>query len=217
MPAAIRDAEATRERLLAAASDEFARHGVAGARVDRIAQAAGANKQLIYAYFNSKDGLFNAVLARHCGALAEAVPFDAEDMPGYVGRLFDYALEHPQVYRLVSWAALERPDAIATFERDSYGANFEAAFGMSLADFERDSYGAKLDAITTAQKAGRVDASFAPADLLALLMANAAAWFSASEAIRRFDSKDPMSPTRLAQFRQAAVESASRMLSPPGT
>jgi AcrR family transcriptional regulator len=197
VPTATRDAEATRARLLAAATDEFARHGVAGARVDRIATGAGANKQLIYAYFGSKDGLFDAVLEKHCGALAEQVPFDAEDMPGYVGRLFDYALEHPEVYRLVSWAALERPAAVAAFERDSYGA--------------------KLNAISSAQKAGSIDASFAPADLLALLMAVAAAWFSASEAIRRFDSKDPMSPRRLAQFRRAAVESASRMLSPTGT
>jgi AcrR family transcriptional regulator len=197
VPAATRDAEATRARLLAAATDEFARHGVAGARVDRIASAAGANKQLIYAYFESKDGLFDAVLAKHCGALAERVPFDAEDMPGYVGRLFDYALEHPEVYRLVTWAALERPAAVAAFERDSYGA--------------------KLNAISSAQRAGRVDASFAPADLLALLMAVAAAWFSASEAIRRFDSKNPMSPRRLAQFRQAAIETAARMLSRTGT
>jgi AcrR family transcriptional regulator len=197
VPTATRDAEATRARLLAAATEEFARHGVAGARVDRIASAAGANKQLIYAYFESKDGLFDAVLAKHCGALAERVPFDAEDMPGYVGRLFDYGLEHPEVYRLVTWAALERPDAVAAFERDSYGA--------------------KLNAISSAQRAGRVDASFAPADLLALLMAVAAAWFSASEAIRRFDSKNPMSPRRLAQFRQAAIETAARMLSRTGT
>lgn len=197
MPTATRDAEATRARLLAAATDEFARHGVAGARVDRIASAAGANKQLIYAYFESKHGLFDAVLAKHCGALAERVPFDAEDMPGYVGRLFDYALEHPEVYRLVTWAALERPAAVAAFERDSYGA--------------------KLNAISSAQRAGRVDASFAPADLLALLMAVAAAWFSASEAIRRSDSKNPMSPRRLAQFRQAAIETAARMLSRTGT
>jgi AcrR family transcriptional regulator len=197
VPTATRDAEATRARLLAAATDEFARHGVAGARVDRIASAAGANKQLIYAYFESKDGLFDAVLAKHCGALAERVPFDAEDMPGYVGRLFDYALEHPEVYRLVTWAALERPAAVAAFEWDSYGA--------------------KLNAISSAQRAGRVDASFAPADLLALLMAVAAAWFSASEAIRRFDSKNPMSPRRLAQFRQAAIETAARMLSRTGT
>jgi AcrR family transcriptional regulator len=113
-----RDAEATRARLLAAATDEFARHGVAGARVDRIASAAAANKQLIYAYFESKDGLFDAVLAKHCGALADQVPFDADDIPGYVGRLFDYALEHPEVYRLVSWAALERPAAAAAFEEE---------------------------------------------------------------------------------------------------
>jgi AcrR family transcriptional regulator len=192
-----RNAEATQARLMAAATEEFATHGVAGARVDRIAKAAGANKQLIYAYFESKDGLFDAVLAKHCGALAEQVPFDAEDMPGYVGRLFDYALKHPEIYRLVSWAALERPATVAAYEEDSYGA--------------------KLNAISDTQKAGRVDASFAPADLLALLMGLAAAWFSASEAIRRFDSKDPMSPRRLAQFRRAAVESASRMLGPTGT
>ena len=191
-----RDAEATRSRLLAAATDEFAQHGVAGARVDRIARAAGVNKQLIYAYFGSKDGLFDTVLAKHCGTLAEQVPFDAEDMPGYVGRLFDYALEHPEVYRLVSWAALERPAAVAAFERDSYGA--------------------KLNAIARAQKARRLDASFAPADLLALVMALAAAWFSASEAIRRFDSKHPMSPKRLAQFRRAAIEAASRIVHPTG-
>jgi AcrR family transcriptional regulator len=197
VPTITRDAEATRARLLAAATDEFARYGVAGARVDRIAAAAGANKQLIYAYFGNKDRLFDAVLAKHCGALAERVPFDAEDMPGYVGRLFDYALDHPEVYRLVSWAALERPAAVAAFERDSYGA--------------------KLNAISSAQQAGGVDTSFAPADLLALLMGVAAAWFSASEAIRRFDSKDPMSPRRLAQFRQAAIESASRILTPTGT
>jgi AcrR family transcriptional regulator len=196
VPTAIRDAEATRERLLAAAANEFAGHGLAGARVDRIATGAGANKQLIYAYFGSKEGLFDAVLEKHCGALAEQVPFDAEDMPGYVGRLFDYALEHPEVYRLVSWAALERPTTVAAFERDSYEA--------------------KLSAISSAQQAGQVDASFAPADLLALLMAVAAAWFSASEAIRRSDSNDPTSPRRLAQFRQAAIEAAFRMLSSTG-
>ena len=137
------------------------------------------------------------VSAPVCGALAERVPFDAEDMQGYVGRLLDYALEHPEVYRLVTWAALERPAAVAEFEQDSYGA--------------------KLNAIAAAQRAGRVDATFAPADLLALLMSVAAAWFSASEAIRRFDSTDPMAPTRLAQFRQAAVEAASRILSGSGT
>ena len=59
---AVRNATATKQRLLQAATDEFAAHGIAGARVDRLADTAQANKQLIYAYFGSKDGLFDAAL-----------------------------------------------------------------------------------------------------------------------------------------------------------
>ncbi len=50
-----------RERILAAAEKEFARHGSAGARVERIAAAAGVNKQLLFHYFGSKAGLLQAV------------------------------------------------------------------------------------------------------------------------------------------------------------
>jgi AcrR family transcriptional regulator len=187
-----RDADATRARLLAAATDEFAAHGIAGARVDRIANAAAANKQLIYAYFGSKEGLFDAALTESCTGLMESVPFDPDDIPDYVGRLFDYAAAHPEVYRLVAWAGLERPTAVAEFEADSYGA--------------------KLAAIADAQRAGRLDASLAPADLLALVMGLAGSWFSSSEAVRRSDSKDPWSPDRLAQFRDAAIEAARRIV-----
>ena len=187
-----RDAEATKARLLKAATDKFAAHGIAGARVDRIANAAGANKQLIYAYFGSKDGLFDAALTESCTALMDRVPFDPGDIPGYVGRLFDYAVAHPDIHRLVTWAGLERPNTVAEFEADSYGA--------------------KLAAITDAQREGRLDASLAPADLLALVIGLAGSWFSASEAVRRFDSKDPWSPKRLAQFRDAAVEAARRIV-----
>ena len=55
---ATRDAEATKARIFEAATAEFAAHGIAGARVDRIAQNAKANKQLIYAYFGDKQKLF---------------------------------------------------------------------------------------------------------------------------------------------------------------
>jgi AcrR family transcriptional regulator len=194
MDATTRDAEATKRRLLTAASAEFAAHGLAGARVDRIARQAGVNKQLIYAYFGSKDDLFDTVIAERCGVLAERVPFEAKDIPGYVGRLFAYVGEDPEIYRLVAWAALERPDTVATFERESYHA--------------------KLAAIAAGQRAGTVDATFAPADLLAMAMGLAASWFSASEAIRRFDSDDPMSAQRREQFRRAAVEAAARLLRP---
>src|SRR4029453_3743685 len=51
-----------RERILRAATEEFAEHGFSGARINRIADAANVNKQLIYHYFDSKDGIYAAVL-----------------------------------------------------------------------------------------------------------------------------------------------------------
>lgn len=58
----IRDAEATKTRILVAAKREFARNGLGGARVDDIAEKAKANKRMIYHYFGSKEGLFQTVL-----------------------------------------------------------------------------------------------------------------------------------------------------------
>lgn len=57
-----RDPAATRRKLLTAARREFARNGLAGARVDEIAARAGVNKQLVYHYFGDKDALYLAVL-----------------------------------------------------------------------------------------------------------------------------------------------------------
>src|SRR5471032_3578232 len=57
-----RDPVATRNKLLVAARHEFARSGLAGARVDEIAARAGVNKQLVYHYFGDKDALYLAVL-----------------------------------------------------------------------------------------------------------------------------------------------------------
>jgi TetR/AcrR family transcriptional regulator len=57
-----RNPAATRKKLLTAARHEFARCGLAGARVDEIAGRAGVNKQLVYHYFGDKDALYLAVL-----------------------------------------------------------------------------------------------------------------------------------------------------------
>ncbi|MFF0401120.1 TetR/AcrR family transcriptional regulator [Streptomyces sp. NPDC005248] len=63
-----------KELLLAAATTEFAQYGLAGARIDRIAERAGANKRLLYVYFGDKDELFTAVLKHQVGKLAEETP-----------------------------------------------------------------------------------------------------------------------------------------------
>jgi AcrR family transcriptional regulator len=188
-----RDAEATKERLMIAAADEFSERGLAGARIDRIADKAHANKRMIYAYFGSKDDLFDAVLARHLGLLTEGVPFDAHDLPGYAGRLFDAIVADPQVLALSTWRNFERPEA---------------------GEAELASYKGKLDAIAAAQKAGRVDATLPPVDVLAALMALVTAWLNSAAALKQLSGADPLGSRRLKQHRKALVEIVRRMVTP---
>jgi AcrR family transcriptional regulator len=108
-----RDAEATKRRLLDAAAAEFAERGIAGARIDRIAAAAGANKALIYTYFGNKDDLFDAVFTALVVDTVHDVPIDVDDLPAYAGRLFDRNLSHPLVLRLAIWRSLERDEGLA--------------------------------------------------------------------------------------------------------
>jgi TetR/AcrR family transcriptional regulator len=64
-------ADQTRTRILDAATQEFSANGLAGARTERIAEAAGVNKALLYYYFRSKDELYNAALEAVAARVAE--------------------------------------------------------------------------------------------------------------------------------------------------
>jgi AcrR family transcriptional regulator len=103
----VRDAEDTRRRILAAATEEFTRHGIAGARVDRIAAAAASNKAMLYAYFGNKEQLFDAVFAAMVTAATDAVPFDAGDLPGYAAAFFERYRTDAHMARLSDWYRLE--------------------------------------------------------------------------------------------------------------
>lgn len=61
----------TRGRILDAALTEFSTHGLAGARTERIAQAAGVNKALLYYYFSSKENLYLAALEMIAGKVRD--------------------------------------------------------------------------------------------------------------------------------------------------
>src|SRR5262249_6234204 len=104
----MRNAEATRVRILKAALAEFSAHGIAGARVDRIAQAAGCNKNLIYIYFEDKETLFQTVLSKYLTRVHEEKPFTPDDLPGYAAHAFAFAIANPDLMRLLAWSTLER-------------------------------------------------------------------------------------------------------------
>jgi AcrR family transcriptional regulator len=110
LSAVVHDSQATKRRLLDAAFAEFVEVGLAGARVDRIARAASANKQAIYAYFGSKELLFDAVLTERLQFIADLVPLTPDDLPAYAGALFDLVCRHPEHLRLRAWQQLERPE-----------------------------------------------------------------------------------------------------------
>ncbi|HEU4346467.1 MAG TPA: TetR family transcriptional regulator [Actinoplanes sp.] len=134
-----RDAEETKRRLLEAAAAEFAERGIAGARIDRIAAQAKANKALIYSYFGNKEDLFDAVFNALVVDTVHDVPIDADDLVSYAGRLFDRAISHPQALRLAIWHSLERggaalPDAVVAANRDKVAAIQEAQDRRTVSD-----------------------------------------------------------------------------------
>ena len=156
----MRKAETTKDRILDAALAEFSAHGIAGARVDRIAHAARCNKNLIYIYFEDKESLFTTVLQKHLVRIHEEQPFTPDDLPGYAAKVFDWAMANPDLMRLMAWAALEqkakgKAERVATFE-------------------------AKVAALAEAQNAGRVGTAFPPDFLLIAVMSLATAWSAAS-------------------------------------
>lgn len=59
--------EKTRQDILLAAVNEFAEHGLSGARVEAIAERTHTSKRMIYYYFSSKEQLYLAVLEKLYG------------------------------------------------------------------------------------------------------------------------------------------------------
>jgi AcrR family transcriptional regulator len=109
------DVERTKQLLLSAATAEFSRYGLAGARVDRIAANAGVNKERIYQYFGSKESLFATVLERELTAALDSIVIAGsgpDAIADYAGKAFDYATEHPDLARLTFWEGLEREEPV---------------------------------------------------------------------------------------------------------
>ncbi|WP_432181547.1 TetR/AcrR family transcriptional regulator [Streptomyces sp. NBC_00063] len=105
-----RDPVGTRRAILAAAGAEFGAHGFDGARVVRIAQAAGVSHQLITYYFGSKRGLYEALSEQW---LSTAMPLSHElPFAQAIQRYVHMAHEDPGwVHTLTREEAGSRPPA----------------------------------------------------------------------------------------------------------
>jgi AcrR family transcriptional regulator len=169
----VRDGQASRERLLDAATREFSEYGLAGARVDRIAATAGVNKAQLYGWYGNKDSLFDIIFTRHLATIASRVPVDGFDLPDYVVRLYDFYLEDPTHVRLATWMRLERvPTGLLAEQMSEFIAPM-------------------LDAIASAQAAGNVTDRYTPMEAYQLAISLSLTWSPASVLIAASRDDDP--------------------------
>lgn len=184
----MRSSTDVQNRVLVAARVEFAERGLAGARIDRIAQGASASKERLYAHFGDKLTLFRAVLDLNAVEFHSAIPLDPLDVPGFVAAAFDHTVAFPEHDRMLTWARLE-------------GIAYRLPTGLGA---PQD----KIEALREAQRIGTVDSTWRAEDLLELLFALAHAWVHTP--IRPEDRV-----TSTAEHRLAAVEAARRLIAKP--
>jgi len=188
-----RDADDTRRRIFEAATAEFGAHGIAGARIDRIAAAAGANKQLIYAYFGNKRELFDTVVSGHLARLLDEAPFDPTDLPAHAASIFDHYIRHPELARLGAWHALDPAEA-----------------GHRIAALE-SVIKARTAAVKHAQRAGKISDTIPAADLLAMVANLASMWAVPTQ---EWSPPGGITPAQARRHRAALLEAVRRLVEP---
>jgi AcrR family transcriptional regulator len=187
------DTEGTRRRLKAAATEEFAAHGLAGATMDNIARRAAINKERLYHYFGGKEHLFAAVLEDELARIAQAVPLRSlreVDLGEFAGLVFDYHAEHPHLARLLHWEGLcWAGPGPGTDQRQRY-------------------YQDKIDAFAAAQRDGLVTDEIEAGYLVFLVIGLAAWWFAVPQLAYMLTGGSGDAPEQRARQRDAVVTAA---------
>jgi AcrR family transcriptional regulator len=182
-----RDPEAKKEQLFSAALAEFAEFGMAGARMERLAQRAGISPGLVYSFHKGKADLFDAVFDHIVELTVSSVPIDADHLPEYAGALHDSGLDHPEVVRFMMWYHLERG---------------ESAQRAVVAEAMRS----KVEAVEEAQRRGTVSDALPAAQILTLVLTIANMWHQPGEDLAGLVAKDV--------HRAVVVEAVARLVTP---
>ncbi|TGD84733.1 TetR/AcrR family transcriptional regulator [Mycolicibacterium sp. CH28] len=186
----MRTGEELRDEILAAARIEFAQFGLAGARIDRIAKAAHASKERLYAYFGDKETLFRQVVSADGAVFFDSLAVRPEALAELAGEIFDLARSRPEHLRMITWAWLE-------------GLTMPAPEWEGRTVQERD-----MTTIAEAQDRGLVDSRWEPERLLVMLLGIGLAW-------AHWPGPDAgVDETVVASRRADVVEAAARIIAP---
>ena len=189
--------EATKRRIFAAAVDEFATHGVAGARVDRIATNAKANKESIYRYYGTKDELLGRVLDQYLDERGHDMLPTSKDLDQYAADMIAFHRAHPEFLRLSLWEALESGSQLSS-EHVAH---------------RREHYQSKLESVTEMQSAGAIDPDIDPRFLLIVLYAMAGWWFVLPQSARMIMGEE-LDADDLDRFTEFVAESIRKIAAP---
>jgi TetR/AcrR family transcriptional regulator len=200
--------EESRAAILQAAIREFSREGVAGARTDAIARAAGVNKALLYYYFKDKEALHGAVLDQVFGGLLQTVQtvFSSnlppkEKILAYAGTHFDYIASHPLYPRIVQ------------SEMMSAGRGKSSHLERIVTRYFRPLFSGLAEILSQ----GIATGDFRPVDpwqFVPSMISMIVFYFTSAPAMRVMTGADPFSPERVARRRAAVLDFIAAALFP---
>jgi TetR/AcrR family transcriptional regulator len=201
--------EESRAAILQAAAQEFATHGIAGARTDAIAREARVNKALLYYYFKDKETLYGAVLDHAFSGMKERVfhALDSDLAPrekilAYVGAYFDFIASNQIYPKLMQREMMRAKEGqsehidrlIKTYFQPIYRRVGELLHqGMEEGEFR------KVD----------------PAHFVPSMIAIIVFYFSSAPVMQRIVRFNPLAPERVAERRAAVLDFISAALFRP--
>ena len=196
----------SRAAILRAAAQEFAEHGIAGARTDAIARAARVNKALLYYYFKDKETLYGAVLDNaFSGMKTNIFQVLDSDLPprekimAYVGAYFDFIASN-QIY-----PKLMQREMMRAREGDSVHLN------RLVKTYFQPIYrrvGELLHKGIAEGEFRKVD----PAHFIPSMVAMIVFYFSSAPVMQRIVRFNPLTPERVAERRAAVLDFISAAL-----
>lgn len=186
----------TAERILAAAENYFAAHGLAGTRTEGIAAAAKVNKAMLFYYFKSKRQLHRAVLENIFREFRSSVYSLWKDVESPRRQLlalatgyFDFLAAHPNYPRLVQREAIEA------------SANFTWIVGDYLNPFHSEVVRAIRRGIAQGE-IRKIDPEHTAFSILGMTTS----YFAAAPILSRIAQRDLLSPSAVATRRVALLD-----------
>src|SRR5580700_7224311 len=198
--------EESRAAILKAAAEEFAEHGIAGARTDAIAREARVNKALLYYYFKDKETLYGAVLDDVFSGLKSTVfsvlegdRAPREKMMAYVGAYFDFIASNQHYPRLMQSEMMRAREGQSPHIDKIIKNYFQPIFAL----------------VSEVMRKGIADGEFRPvnpAHFVPSMVAMIVFYFSSAPMMQRIVGFNPLTPERIAERRAAVLDFISAAL-----